>query len=129
ICRGASDSQDSANEELQPRELAETQTPPAHYDLLVDHSQSMARRIGFLREAARQLVERIRPVDQITVIPFNRTLGTVTGPTSDRQTVLSAIDAMRAEGGTAILDALETVARQLRTDDVRAVVEVITDGY
>src|SRR5690606_23230623 len=46
-----------------------------------------------------------------------------------RQTVLSAIDAMRAEGGTAILDALETVARQLRTDDVRAVVVVITDGY
>src|SRR5690606_1652979 len=100
-------------EDDQPQtiELADTGTVPAHYVLLVDNSQSMSRRIGFVREAARQLVERIRDVDQITVIPFNRTLGTVTGPTRDRDTVLAAIDAMRAEGGTAILSALDAVAR------------------
>lgn len=114
---------------LQTVELADTGTVPAHYVLLVDSSQSMSRRIGFVREAARQLIARIRPIDQITFVPFNKTLGTVTGPTTDRDTVLVAVDAMRAEGGTAILDSLHTLATQLRTGDMRTVVVLITDGY
>jgi VWFA-related protein len=114
---------------LQEVDMADTGTVPAHYTLLVDSSQSMSRRIGFVREAARQLIERIRPIDQITVVPFNRGLGTITGPTTDRDTVLAAVDAMKAEGGTAILDALNQVAGQLRSSATRNVVVLITDGY
>jgi VWFA-related protein len=114
---------------LQEVELAATDTVPAHYTLLVDSSQSMSRRINFVKEAARQLIERIRPIDSITLVPFNRTLGTITGPTTDRDTVLSAVSAIPAAGGTAILDALKSVAEQLRRTEGRNVVVLITDGY
>jgi VWFA-related protein len=125
----ASDFRVYEDDVLQAIDMADTGTVPAHYTLLVDSSQSMSRRMGFVREAARQLIERIRPVDQITVVPFNRGLGTITGPTTDRDTVLAAVDAMKAEGGTAILDALHQVAGQLRSSATRNVVVLITDGY
>jgi VWFA-related protein len=125
----ASDFRVFEDDVLQTVDMADTGTVPAHYALLVDSSQSMSRRIGFVREAARQLIARIRPIDQITVIPFNRVPGTVTGPTTDRETVLAAVDAMRAEGGTAILDALKAVAGQLQSSSTRNVVVLITDGY
>ena len=114
---------------IQEVSLAETGTVPAHYTLLIDNSQSMSRRIGFVRDAARQLIDRIRPIDLITVVPFNRTLGTITGPTADRDTVVAAVSAMRAAGGTSIIDALTAVAGQLRDPATRNVVVLISDGY
>jgi Ca-activated chloride channel family protein len=104
-------------------------TVPANYTLLIDSSQSMSRRMDFVRDAARQLPERLRGDDRVTVVPFSRTLGTVTGPTQDRDTIVGAIQGIRASGGTAILDCLAQAVRQLRAADGRHIVVLITDGY
>ncbi|HET9369358.1 MAG TPA: VWA domain-containing protein, partial [Vicinamibacterales bacterium] len=102
---------------------------PATYTLLIDSSQSMSRRMDFVREAARELPGRIRPVDQVVVAPFSRSVGPVTGPTRDRDTIVGAIDSIRFSGGTAILDALADAAKQMSQVEGHHVIVLITDGY
>lgn len=113
----------------QTLELQVADTIPASYTLLVDSSQSMSRRIDFVREAARQLPSKLRSGDRVTVVPFSTTLGSVTGPTRDRDTIVDAIAAIRASGGTAILDSLTQAVSQMRAEDGRQIVVLITDGY
>jgi Ca-activated chloride channel homolog len=102
---------------------------PATYTLLVDSSQSMSRRMDFVREAAGELPGYLRPADQVLVVPFAAKLGAITGPTKDRETITGAVDAIRASGGTAILDGLASVAQQLTAIEGRHVIVLITDGY
>jgi VWFA-related protein len=110
-------------------ELAAPDTIPAVYTLLVDSSQSMSRRMDFVRNAARELPDHLRRNDSVMVVPFSKTLGVITGPTQDRETVAGAIDAIHASGGTAILDCLVKVTSQLSSSDTRHIVVLLTDGY
>jgi Ca-activated chloride channel homolog len=102
---------------------------PALFALLVDASQSMAIRSDDVRSAAARLIAPLGKDDQILVAPFSRTITSVTGPTTDRATVLEAIRAIRHSGGTAILDALGEAARSLATLPRRKAIVLITDGY
>jgi len=102
---------------------------PATYTLLIDTSQSMSRRMAFVRDAARQLPPRLRESDQVVVAPFSRGLGLVTGPTRDQDTIAEAIDAIEPSGGTAILDSLAEAARQMDGIEGHHVIVLITDGY
>jgi Ca-activated chloride channel family protein len=102
---------------------------PATYTLLIDTSQSMSRRMQFVRDAARRLPERLRPDDHVVIAPFSRMLGTVTGPTKDQDTIAGAIDAITPAGGTAILDSLAAAAEQMRAIEGHHVIVLITDGY
>src|SRR6185503_18153630 len=113
----------------QKLDLARPDIEPATYTLLVDSSQSMARRMDFVRDAARQLPDHLRPGDKVIIAPFTKVVGTVTGPTNDRQTIIDAIDGIQPGGGTAILNALATAAATLGTIDSRHIVVLITDGY
>jgi Ca-activated chloride channel homolog len=102
---------------------------PATYTLLVDSSQSMARRIDFVRDAASQLASFLREKDRMIVAPFSRTLSAITGPTDDRATVADAIAKIESRGGTAILDALEEAAQVISGIEGRHAIILITDGY
>jgi len=119
----------SEDGERQALELFRSEVQPATYVLLIDSSQSMARRIEFVRAAARRLVTFLRPDDRVLVVPFSRGLGTVTGPTDDRATILDAIGQIRARGGTSILDSVAEAARLLSDAACRHVIVVLTDGY
>ena len=102
---------------------------PATFALLIDTSQSMARSIDLVRKAAGRLTDYVRPDDSIVVAPFKNGVFDVTGPTKDHETVADAIAAIRPAGGTAILDALLTVANRFDNADQRRVIVLITDGY
>jgi Ca-activated chloride channel family protein len=117
------------NDVPQTIDMAVADTVPATYTLLIDSSGSMARRIDFVRDAAGRLPSHLRANDSVVVIPFARTLGTVTGPTQDRETIASAVQALSMGGGTAILESLTTVTKQLSVGDGRNIVVLITDGY
>jgi VWFA-related protein len=110
-------------------DLAGEEDQPATFALLVDASQSMARRIDFVREAAKRLVGFMRERDRMMVVPFSRTLEPITGPTNDRATVLDAIDHISSRGGTAIVDCLIQMAARLDGIDGRRAIVLITDGY
>ncbi len=102
---------------------------PATFTLLIDSSQSMARRMDFVRQAASKLPDLIRPDDAVLVAPFSRSVGVVTGPTKDHGTISDAIAEIRSSGGTAILDSLEEIATQLSPLQGRQAIVLITDGY
>lgn len=97
--------------------------------LLVDNSQSMSRRIDYVRYVTEKLTGSMRPKDRAIVAPFNAHLGSVTGPTSDAATLRQAITAMRAGGGTALLDSLAEGTRLLASSTGRRAIVLITDGY
>jgi VWFA-related protein len=99
------------------------------YTLLIDCSQSMSRRIDFVQEAAARLVRRLRSRDRVIVAPFTRTIGAITGPTTDRQTVTSAIAATHSGGGTAVIDTLTALPKLLDGVPGRQAVLLLTDGY
>jgi len=105
------------------------QSVPTTIVLLVDNSQSMSRRIDFVRQAAERLGDRLRMQDKIMVVPFNKQLGAITGPTNDAKTIGEAIASMRAQGGTAILDALLQSTKLFEGAEGRRAVILITDGY
>jgi VWFA-related protein len=119
----------SENREPQSLDMVRADVLPATYLLLIDSSQSMSRRIDFVKEAARRLLAYLRPEDRVLVVPFSRRLGAVTGPTADRQTILEAIGAIRATGGTAIVDSLTQAAALIADAPGRHVVVLLTDGY
>jgi Ca-activated chloride channel family protein len=71
----------------------------------------------------------LRAEDQIVVAPFRNGIISVTGPTRDSATIADAVVAIKAQGGTAIVDALEQVSDRLGDVDGRRVVVLVTDGY
>jgi VWFA-related protein len=118
--------EDGVSQEI---DLVNQETMPATFALLIDSSQSMSRRIDFVRDAARRFAQYLRPKDQVLVAPFTRQLGALTGPTSDRQTILDAVGHVGSAGGTSILDSLVEVTEKLPTSQTRCAIVLLTDGY
>jgi len=110
-------------------DLVNREPAPTDMVLLVDNSQSLYRRMEFVRNACERLASTLRERDRIIVAPFNAHVGTITGPTHDIATVAQAIGAMRASGGTALLDALVEATRLLQNSEGRKIIVLITDGY
>ena len=119
----------SENGITQKIDLVARESLPLNLVLLVDNSQSMSRRMDFVRLAASRLATTLRTQDKVIVAPFNAHIGTVTGPTNDGPTIAQAIGVMRAEGGTALLDALRDSTELLKGLEGRRAVILITDGY
>lgn len=110
-------------------DLAQREEMPATFALLVDSSQSMSRRIDFVRDTASRLAGYLRAKDRMLVAPFSRTLGAITGPTDDKSTVTEAISRIRSQGGTAILNSLVELSSVLNSVEGRRAIVLITDGY
>ena len=114
---------------LQTLSVMKRDTVPATLVLLVDNSQSMQRRMDFVRRAVQRLASSLRPSDQVVIAPFAQRIKSVTGPTGDRDTIVQAIDAMTAGGGTSILDGLLDSITLLEGREGRRAVVLMTDGY
>src|SRR6185312_14268328 len=104
-------------------DLVSQERVPATFALLIDSSQSMARRFDFVKQAAGRLTAFLRPNDRVVVAPFAKHLAAVTGPTGDKKTIVEAIQHIEPVGGTAILDSLVELADRLPpADDRRSVI-------
>ena len=119
----------SENGEAQKLDLFTHETLPSTVMLLVDNSQSMALRMPAVRQAAKLFGENLGARDKIVVAPFNHRIGAITGPTDDVATTTEAIGAMKAGGGTAILNALDQAATLLHGVEGRRAIILITDGF
>jgi len=117
------------NNVAQQLQLVNQEAVPAMFVLLVDSSQSMAHNYDFVRQAAGRLVKYLKPHDMAIVAPFSKTLGAVTGPTNDRETIMGAIGAAHAEGGTAIFDSLKQMSDRIAPEPGRHAIILITDGF
>ena len=110
-------------------DLVNHERVPATFALLIDSSQSMLPRFGFVKEAAGRLTAFLRSEDRVIVAPFSKHVGALTGPTGDRRTIIEAIEHIVPSGGTAILDALVELSARLPPGEDRRSVILISDGY
>ena len=67
------------NGSAQKIDLVARESIPTNLLLLVDNSQSMGRRMDFVRAAADRLAKSLRENDRAIVAPFNAHIGTITG--------------------------------------------------
>ena len=104
-------------------------TLPSTILLMVDNSQSMQHRIDTVRRTTDRFARSLKKGDRVIVAPFNAHIGTITGPTDDPRTIGEAIQAMKAGGGTAFVDAIADGVRLLEKVDGRRGIVLITDGY
>ena len=113
----------------QSLEMARLEAMPTVFALLIDASQSMARRMDFVKEAASRLSGYLAANDRMLIVPFSNSLQAVTGPTNDRATVEQAVGAIVPKGGTAIVDGLIRLAPHLQNVEGRRAIVLVTDGY
>lgn len=113
----------------QSLDLVNQEVVGATFALLVDSSASMSRRMDFVQRTAATLAGYMTARDRMLIAPFAKDIRAVTGPTSDRATIVEAVRAIQPEGGTAILDSLSKLPRILASSEGRRAVILITDGY
>jgi Ca-activated chloride channel homolog len=110
--------------------------------LVIDVSGSMdatdvfPSRLVAARSAARQLIDQLPPGAEVGLVSFNSKATLLTPLTTNHDNVTSALDSLRANGGTAIGEgitaALDELARSVATTPEAsrppAIIVVLTDG-
>jgi Ca-activated chloride channel family protein len=96
----------------QPAHALRTPKQRATVMLTIDISNSMVAtdvkptRLGAAQSAARGFANKLPPGVQLGLISFSTQAQVLVAPTTDRTTVLAAIDRLQANGGTATGDAI-----------------------
>ncbi len=101
---------------------------PVTFMLALDSSGSMTRSAERAQAAAREFVGALRPEDQLGMILFADRSEYIHSPMVQREYSLKAIDGYRAQGGTALYDAVYDSLAQIADVKGRRVVVVVTDG-
>ena len=89
---------------IQSAELPEELRRHAALTFVIDTSGSMeeGRRLDLVKESLRMLVDELQSTDTVAVVAYNDNAHVILGPTAieDRDTILDAIDSLRAGGST-----------------------------
>lgn len=101
---------------IQAQDSAKKDLPPANLVFLVDVSGSMneENKLPLVQKTLRILTQQLRPQDKVTLITYASGEDLVLPPTSgaDKETILSAIDKLRAGGATDGESALQMAYEQ-----------------
>lgn len=109
-------------------ELVALDQAPLTVVLALDTSSSVAgTMLDTLRAAARALVEGLPPRDHVGLLAFSHRLDLIGGPERRREDLLAALGRLKAEGATAMHDAIYAAMR-LSSPDERRVIIVFSDG-
>jgi VWFA-related protein len=100
---------------------------PNHAILVLDGSASVGPKLPALKQAARAFLGGLRADDRASLITFNQRIS-LRQAAGAPQTLLAALDATRAEGGTALHDAVYSALELADPRQGRPVVVVFSDG-
>ncbi len=96
--------------------------------LALDTSGSVAgEKLDRLRAAAQAFLAQLRPRDEAALVTFNHSIDVRRAPTTDRVAVGTALEAVEAGGGSAVIDALFLCLKR-RWGAGRHLVVLFTDG-
>jgi Ca-activated chloride channel family protein len=96
----------------EPARIVRTAKQRATVVLTLDTSGSMVStdvapdRLAAAQEAARKFVQALPPGIQVGLVSFSTTAGVLVAPTTDRATLVAAINGLQAGGGTATAAAI-----------------------
>jgi VWFA-related protein len=98
--------------------------------LVLDRSRSMEERdkLRGAQDAARAFVQQMRPGDRTTLVSFHSRIRSEQPLTGQRDVLLHAVDRLRANGGTALYDAVIAGVDALASAEGRRVLLLLTDG-
>ncbi|HYN06496.1 MAG TPA: VWA domain-containing protein [Vicinamibacterales bacterium] len=98
---------DVRHDDERPRvEVTEIQSMPLDVRITIDVGNGLeGDRTARVKEAARALVERLRPADRAEVLTFSEDMLLTAGLTSDRTQLNTAIDRLTPASGAALFDA------------------------
>jgi VWFA-related protein len=110
--------------------LFTSERKPVHVVLLLDVSASMKReeRLSSAIQAARIFVEALEPADRVSVITFSDSVSVLEPFTTERASVIASIEAVEAQRGTALYDAIHEGARLLGENEGRRALVLLSDG-
>jgi VWFA-related protein len=113
----------------QKLELAQAETMPLRAMLVFDTSSSLALggRLQALKAAGDAFIAGLRPADEVGLLTFSQEIAHRIPPTADKAKVRSALAAVQADGGTAVIDALYA-GLVLGEGGGRALVVLFSDG-
>ena len=103
-------------------------TTPVSMVLVLDSSGSMKRASEQVVAAAAAFVETLRPEDSLGMLTFADKVDVAHAITTNRKNTLETLAEYRAEGGTALYDALCDALLMLKDVKGRRAVVVLTDG-
>jgi VWFA-related protein len=103
---------------------------PLTVALLIDASNSMNQsgKLELARKAAADFARAADRDDQLLVLHFNDDLRGSSEPISDRRQIEDSIEAIRAEGGTALYDAIYRTSALLAGHEGRRAIVLLSDG-
>jgi VWFA-related protein len=100
---------------------------PNHAMLVLDGSASVGPKLASLKQAARSFLGGLRPEDKATLLTFNQRVSLRQAGAAP-SAVLASLDQTRAEGGTALHDAVYAALELADPRQGRPVVVVFSDG-
>ena len=112
-----------------PIERFTAEQRPLRIAIVLDTSQSMeGAPIDNARKAALGLLDILRPGDDGLVVAFHDRVQLLQDVTDERALLASAIESVRAAGGTALYDAVWRASKRLEAFDGRRVLVLLSDG-
>lgn len=102
---------------------------PASIGLVVDVSGSMVDKIDDVRDALEHFIETVKPEDEVFITSFAAEVDEEVELTRDRERLRRAVRGLRANGGTALYDAvIDGVERLARGTHQKKALLIISDG-
>ena len=125
---GADDFRVREDEVDQAPLTVDPQLPPLSVVLAVDTSGSMAPAMDAAKAAAGTFLDTLGAEDGAQVLGFAREVSEVTGMTTDRAALDTAIGGLSARGDTALYDALARSVELIGAETGRKAIVLLSDG-
>ena len=120
------------SEDNAPQEIAQFDADaetPMSVVLVVDTSGSMVDKLEDVEDALRHFLDLTKPDDELTVLRFSDVVDVIAAAGEDRARIRNALGRLRANGGTALYDAIvEGLEHARRGQHRKKALLVITDG-
>ncbi len=101
---------------------------PFHVILMLDTSASTKNNLRQIQNAAYAFIQQLQPADRVKVISFDDNVRDLNEFTSNRETLLAAINSTRPGQGTKVYDAFELALNTVRRINGRKAIVIFTDG-
>src|SRR5215469_3065728 len=117
--------EDGARQEIRSFESASEELSCA---ILLDVTSSMRDALSGVKNAVSDLVDEMRPGDTTAIYGFSTTLQTMQEFTTDKSALKRAVSRARAQGETALFDAIAQTAREIESRPGKKAIVLFTDG-